>query len=156
MRVCDAVSTVERHGFNCQSLPKRVPPELRWSVATRAALPCVACATPMQTLALFDVPVDRCPGHGIWFDVDEMAIVLLRSQRAVQPPPSSGFTPVDVAELAVDGTYLAANVGIEAAGASLTAGVEVLDVVAGGAEVAGSVAGSVLEAVLELIGGLLP
>jgi hypothetical protein len=75
----------------------------------------------------------------------------LRSQQAVQPPPPN-FTAGDKVEGALHGTYLAAHVPVEAAGAGLAGGVEVGEVVAGGAEVAGGV----VEAVLELLGGLLP
>lgn len=135
-------------------MQERVPPELRWSIATREPLPCVACAAPMETLALFEVPVDRCRGHGIWFDVDEMAVVLLRSQRAVKAP-AAGFTAFDGAGAALDGSFLAAHVTAEAASAGLGGGLEVAEVAAAGAEVAGGVAGGVLEAVLELIGGIL-
>lgn len=133
-------------------MQERVPPELRWSIAMRDPLPCVACAAPMETLALFEVPVDRCRGHGIWFDVDEMAVVLLRSQQAVKPP-ATNFTELD--EAVVDGTFIAAHVTAEAASAGLGAGLEVAEVAAAGAEAAGGVAGGVLEAVLELIGGIL-
>jgi Zn-finger nucleic acid-binding protein len=37
----------------------------------------------METVRLHQVPIDRCTGHGVWFDRGELATVLLR----YAPPP---------------------------------------------------------------------
>lgn len=47
----------------------------------REKLACPTCREGMQTRALFDVPIDVCDKHGIWFDARELALVLLRSAR---------------------------------------------------------------------------
>jgi Zn-finger nucleic acid-binding protein len=64
------------------------PALLRWHPDLRSTLPCVVCAAPMETFSLYAVPVDRCRAHGVWFDVNELAAVLLRSREPV--PPTSG------------------------------------------------------------------
>jgi Zn-finger nucleic acid-binding protein len=161
----------------------QVPPLVSWFLVEREALPCVACGQAMQTLALFDVPVDRCRGHGVWFDAEELAAVLLRSKDAlddafpmptrVAPGPS---TPMQGsrAELAVDGALAAAHVPIEGAmvatevggaavealavgGVATEVGGAAIEVVASGAAEAGlGIAGSVLEGILEGLTSLLP
>jgi Zn-finger nucleic acid-binding protein len=56
------------------------PVELPWEEQQRAALSCPTCTTPMRTLALYGVPVELCvKNHGVWFDAQELALVLLRS-----------------------------------------------------------------------------
>lgn len=48
----------------------------------RAPLPCPSCKQPMRTVLLYQVPVDLCgKNHGVWFDANELALVLLRSVR---------------------------------------------------------------------------
>lgn len=80
---------------------------LPWGSELRRALPCVACRAPMQTLALFAVPIDRCgDAHGIWFDRDELGSVLLASQRW-QPPRPPAPTPIADATPAVLETAVA-------------------------------------------------
>lgn len=71
-------------------------PVLDWELESRNPLPCVACREPMQTLALFDVPIDRCAAHGLWFDRDELSTVLLQSrQPAVVAATAAGVTAVE-------------------------------------------------------------
>ncbi len=43
----------------------------------RQPLPCPMCNEAMATWKLFTVPLDRCDKHGVWFDPDELAQVLL-------------------------------------------------------------------------------
>ena len=43
----------------------------------RQALACPDCSEPMGTFQLFSVEVDRCDKHGVWFDPDELAQVLM-------------------------------------------------------------------------------
>lgn len=63
----------------------QMPPEPRdlpGEVVPRQPMPCPRCTEPMQTLLVLDVAIDACgKQHGIWFDVHELALVLLRSAR---------------------------------------------------------------------------
>lgn len=34
---------------------------------------CAVCGSPMQAVSLGDIPLDRCPAHGVWFDEAEFA-----------------------------------------------------------------------------------
>lgn len=47
----------------------------------------------MDTLLLFDIPVDRCQPHGVWFDKDELADVLERSASLLGGPPTVAIAP---------------------------------------------------------------
>ena len=51
--------------------------ELPFLADARQPLPCPACSEPMGTWSLFKVQIDRCEPHGVWFDPDELAQVLL-------------------------------------------------------------------------------
>lgn len=42
---------------------------------------CERCAAAMAPVALYDVDLDRCPGHGIWLDGDELERVLRAAPR---------------------------------------------------------------------------
>ncbi|MBA3818958.1 MAG: hypothetical protein H0X17_08715 [Deltaproteobacteria bacterium] len=124
---------------------QKAPPHLPWSIATRAALPCVVCATPMDTLMLFEVAVDRCRAHGVWFDEHELAEVLLRSAEVRQEPVlenGSAITAIDVAELGVE----VADVAI---GAALHSSVEATIETA--VEVGSS---GIIEGILDVLGGI--
>ena len=94
-----------------------VKPRIEWSVThKRLGLPCAVCKHTMETLLLFDIPVDRCHTHGVWFDKDELAEVLRRS--TIKPPPPKGESdPGDafaVAELAGEGALAAGEIAAEA------------------------------------------
>ncbi|CAN5806089.1 hypothetical protein BH11MYX2_BH11MYX2_33710 [soil metagenome] len=54
--------------------------------STRAEmLKCPTCTEPMRTLTLLGVEIDVCnKKHGIWFDANELALVLLRSASTTQ------------------------------------------------------------------------
>ena len=43
--------------------------------------PCAECTTPMQTVDLGSVQLDRCPSHGVWFDADELAALLREAKQ---------------------------------------------------------------------------
>ena len=43
--------------------------------------PCAECKTPMQTVDLGKVQLDRCPSHGVWFDADELAALLREAKH---------------------------------------------------------------------------
>ena len=155
-------------------MQQQIPPLLSWFLVDREALPCVACGEAMQTLALFDVPIDRCRGHGIWFDAEELAAVLLRSKDALADacprPTCAAPTHGSRDGLAVDVALAAVHLPLEvAAGAVAIGGAEVagaaLEVAVGGvaAEVGGAVGGAAVEAIaggaaevgLGIVGGVL-
>ena len=46
-----------------------------------APRPCAECTTPMQTLNLGSVALDRCAQHGVWFDANEMTTLLRQAKR---------------------------------------------------------------------------
>src|SRR5258708_2150515 len=54
-------------------------PTLDWQPAHRDAIACPACAAAMETLTLFEVPVDRCAAHGVWLDKDELEQIVQRA-----------------------------------------------------------------------------
>ena len=71
-----------------------VKPKLVWEISNaRLGLPCAACTHRMEPLRLFDVPVDRCHSHGVWFDKDELATVLQKSAVYVEPNPEMPAEP---------------------------------------------------------------
>ena len=48
--------------------------------ALREPLACPSCKNAMRTVTLYNVPIDVCgKNHGVWFDANELALVLLRS-----------------------------------------------------------------------------
>jgi Zn-finger nucleic acid-binding protein len=47
----------------------------------RELLPCPSCRESMVTRKLYDVPIDLCTKHGIWFDAHELGMVLFRAAR---------------------------------------------------------------------------
>jgi len=52
-----------------------------WERETRDSLPCASCGHAMETMLLFQVPVDRCGDHGVWFDAGELDRVVAASQE---------------------------------------------------------------------------
>lgn len=110
-------------------MTSEVKPQIKWAVThKRLGLPCAVCKHTMETLLLFDVAVDRCHTHGVWFDKDELSEVLRRS--TIKPPaPKGAPDPVGdlaVADLAVESVVA---VGEVAADAGIIEGV--LDVLGG-------------------------
>ena len=57
------------------------PVELPFAMDQRQPLSCPGCRDPMRTLLLYDVPIDSCMKHGVWFDAQELALVLLRAAK---------------------------------------------------------------------------
>jgi Zn-finger nucleic acid-binding protein len=55
------------------------PIRLRWQrdAKPKQVLRCPTCGEPMETWKLYEVPIDRCATHGLWFDRDELMTVLL-------------------------------------------------------------------------------
>ena len=69
---------------NMQTPPIPVPLPMRAN-DSREQLPCPTCREGMLTRNLFDVPIDICTQHGIWFDANELGLVLLRAARRPAP-----------------------------------------------------------------------
>jgi Zn-finger nucleic acid-binding protein len=57
------------------------PVQLPFTEDPRQPIPCPECTQPMRTLALYDVSVDACNKHGVWFDAHELAKVLLAAAK---------------------------------------------------------------------------
>jgi Zn-finger nucleic acid-binding protein len=132
---------------------------LTWRKEARAALMCAICAEPMETLVVQDTAVDRCPRHGVWFDVNELAHVLAavalvaplaisQAQAHAQAAQSSAGEST-AAELVEGGAELALEAA-DAAGAVA----EVAEASGGVFEVVINGVGVVGEAVVEVLAGI--
>jgi len=56
--------------------------ELPWQPNTEDHVrACPECETPMQTVKLGTVALDRCEPHGVWFDAKELAAVLGQAKK---------------------------------------------------------------------------
>ena len=62
--------------------------QLPWQPRQHLPRPCPTCAQPMATGAIAQITLDRCPGHGIWFDVGELTTFLERAGEL--PTPATG------------------------------------------------------------------
>ena len=51
------------------------------------ARPCAQCKQPMQMVNLGNVELDRCAEHGVWFDANELTMLLRQSKRLKTAPP---------------------------------------------------------------------
>lgn len=51
------------------------------------ARPCAACKQPMLMVNLGSVELDRCAEHGVWFDANELTLLLRQSKRLKTAPP---------------------------------------------------------------------
>jgi hypothetical protein len=63
--------------------------ELPWETRTGTPRPCPACTTPMATLTLAGIDLDRCTEHGIWFDPSELPAVLARAKQFPAATPTT-------------------------------------------------------------------
>nr|MBA3542295.1 zf-TFIIB domain-containing protein [Deltaproteobacteria bacterium] len=54
---------------------------------TDQARPCAECKAPMQLVNLANVALDRCAQHGVWFDADELTVLLKHSKQFKTMPP---------------------------------------------------------------------
>ncbi|HEY4179969.1 MAG TPA: zf-TFIIB domain-containing protein [Kofleriaceae bacterium] len=78
------VGDLDEMATQMQNPPQQV--NLKLLVVDRQPLACPSCSTPMQTVELFGVPIDICrKKHGVWFDANELAQVLLRSVGVTSP-----------------------------------------------------------------------
>lgn len=129
------------------------PPQLAWRREARAVVGCLVCQAPMETLCLYDVPIDRCKGHGIWLDGGELEGVLehcTRPRRASESPSAERPRALQTSDVAGDVAVGVAEVGIEGA---LIAGELALD----GASVVGhAVAGVATHGVPATAGAFTP
>jgi hypothetical protein len=57
-------------------------------------LPCATCAAPMRTVRIHDIDLDHCPKHGVWFDPNELRVLLYRSADPKNPPPFDEWSPI--------------------------------------------------------------
>ena len=77
----DVADTLKYGGYNSDMMAalrrlsqRRVqPPE------NAGAYPCWSCRSPMRRETIQQVVVDRCDEHGVWFDHDELKLVLERT-----------------------------------------------------------------------------
>jgi Zn-finger nucleic acid-binding protein len=62
------------------------PVEIELVSTRHPKLPCPSCEQLMETYRLYDVPIDRCPRHGLWFDRTELeAVLYAASGHAIVP-----------------------------------------------------------------------
>lgn len=93
---------------------QRRPPQLEWRRESRAAVLCLVCKQGMDTLLLYDIPVDRCKGHGIWLDGGELEGVLAVCQQDRAARGGGGGDTV-VVDLVGDAALATAEVAVESA-----------------------------------------
>ena len=66
--------------------------QLPWQANTEAHVrPCPECATPMQSVKLGTVALDRCETHGVWFDHKELAALLKQAKQFRTAPHHEGI-----------------------------------------------------------------
>ncbi len=62
--------------------------ELAWAPREAdKARPCAECKQAMQMVNLGNVELDRCAEHGVWFDANELTMLLRQSKRFKTAPP---------------------------------------------------------------------
>jgi Zn-finger nucleic acid-binding protein len=66
------------------------------------SLACPGCGAPTLPTTIEGVPVDRCPRHGIWFDVDELEQAVARA--AV--PRSTAIARVPTETVVADDVFI--------------------------------------------------
>lgn len=93
---------------------QQTPPRLEWRREARAVVACPVCAAAMETLCLYDIPVDRCRGHGIWLDGGELDHVLDTCTRPPRPAADHGLAVDIAAEVAVTAIEIGAEAAVHA------------------------------------------
>ncbi len=73
-RICAGVWLDEQH------VREQAQGELEYTGGTYSERQCPVCDEKMDEPLVFDVPIDRCALHGMWFDKTELAEVLHRSR----------------------------------------------------------------------------
>lgn len=72
---------VEEMAINMQMPPGPVDLPLDVDPSRRQPLACPTCREGMDLFLIYQVQIDVCETHGIWFDANELATVLLRAAR---------------------------------------------------------------------------
>ena len=54
---------------------------------------CARCPIAMTMWTLYDVEIDRCPEHGLWFDRDELGTILQANSAAYAQRPNGTIRP---------------------------------------------------------------
>lgn len=134
-------SLAERVG----SMRTELPRSIEWSSAESRNRPCASCGDSMESVVLFDVTVDRCPPHGVWFERHGLTSVLERCTvpaaaavamvPVVAAPPPSTASGIDAGDVALGVVDVAAS------------GIDVLEVI-------GDIGGAALETALDVIGAI--
>jgi len=133
-------SLAERVG----SMRTELPRSIEWSSTESRNRPCASCGDAMESVVLFDVTVDRCAPHGVWFERNGLTAVLERSTMpaaaagvaaAVVAPPPSTTSGIDAGDVALAVVDVAAN------------GIDVIGVI-------GDVGSAVVETALDVIGAI--
>lgn len=110
-------------------------PTMQWArTHARLGRRCPACMHAMETLTLFDVNVERCHSHGVWFAEGDLSEMLRRSSRLKRADDDG-----DVA------LWMCADAGADLLDASVCVGAEIA---------AEAVSAGLLEGVLDVIGGI--
>lgn len=60
---------------------------------TGQPLACPQCGDAMKATTIHAVELDHCPKHGVWFDQDELRIMLYRTGLPANPPPFRDWAP---------------------------------------------------------------
>lgn len=79
-----APASVQEMASNMQSPPTLVALPMATD-GGREKLACPSCREAMEHRTLYAVQIDVCDRHGIWFDAEELAVVLMRSARDPHP-----------------------------------------------------------------------
>jgi Zn-finger nucleic acid-binding protein len=90
VRACSSCRGMWLSAVVLNDMVNTMQPEPRWvhldfAPDARPPLACPSCSKAMTTLLLLGVEVDRCDGHGIWFDADELEKVLRDSVEPAGP-----------------------------------------------------------------------
>jgi len=77
------------------------PPKARVEVAIRRTggevpRPCARCGATMSPYVFGGVTLDTCPGHGIWFDADELAEVIEAARNMKELADEDALSAEDV------------------------------------------------------------
>jgi Zn-finger nucleic acid-binding protein len=133
-------SLAERVG----SMRTELPRSIEWSSTESRNRPCASCGDAMESVVLFDVTVDRCAPHGVWFERNGLTAVLERSTRVIVPavaaaavvaPPASTTSGIDAGDVVLGVVDVAAS------------GIDVVGVV-------GELGAAALETALDVIGAI--
>lgn len=127
-----------------RSAPEGSAQSIVWASTESRNRPCASCGDTMESLVLYDVTVDRCAPHGVWFERHGLTSVLERS--AVPAAAAVAMVPIVAAPPSTTS-------GIDAGDVALG----VVDVAASGIDVLGvigDIGSTALETALDVIGAI--